>query len=195
MPPPVAPIPQRADPLAGWDVHVYHPEPEGKSWLDLGNALETGRAIQTGDRLKLKASFHAPVYTAVLAINPDASVQRLGAPAGGSPDQPVTELTLPARAERYIRLTERGPTAFVLLVSSQPLADPAGIVAGALDADGWRSDRVENLWTFDGQAVAPVLRTRVAEEAVGPQPFARLCAGLKGRAELAAVRAVVFDVK
>jgi hypothetical protein len=182
-------------PIAGWELHVYHPQPDGQSWLDLGNALETGRAVQTGDRIKLKASFRAPVSAALLAINPDGSVQRLAAPTGGIPDQPITELTIPTRPERYIRLTDRGPTAFLLLTSRQPMADPAGIVQGALDASAWRSARVEALWQFDGQTMAPVLKTRVAEEAVGPAPFARLCEGLKARADLTEVRAVVFEVK
>jgi hypothetical protein len=185
---------QRAGLVTGWDVHVYHPEPDG-TWLDRGNALEIGQMVQVGDRVKLKATFREPVFAAVVAINPDGSVQRLAAPAAGVPEQSSAELTIPPSAGRYVRLTDPGPTALVLLVSRQPLADPAAIVTSAVDAAAWRASRAESLWTFDGQDVVPILRTRVVEEAVGPKPFAELCERLKGHADLTDARAVVVPVQ
>jgi hypothetical protein len=200
--PPMAPKPSAsallspsADPIASWELHVYRPLNDGKSWEDLGDALTTPVAIQTQDRLKLKAAFRQPVFPAVLAINPDGTVQRLKGVKDDRPDRMSRELTVPPDTDRYIKLIDPGPTGFVIVVSPQPLSDPDRMVAGAVDVPGWRASRPELACIFDGHQVAPVVRRRVAEESVGPKPFSALCEKLQSRAGITAVRAVVFGVQ
>ena len=105
------PMAKLVEPIASWDVHAYRPDRDGNTWLDLGNMLETPVLVRSGDRLKLKASFREPVYAVALAINPDGSVQRLGVPANADTEEMVTELSSPPGVDRYIRLTDPGPTA------------------------------------------------------------------------------------
>jgi serine/threonine protein kinase len=185
-----------ADLVTGWDVHVYRPDTDGKTWLDLGNLLETPVAIRPGDRVKLRATFREPVHAAVLAINPDGSVQRLGAPAQAGPEQPVAELTIPPGVDRYLRLTDPGPTALVLLASRRPLDDPVRIGSKGLDPVSWRADHADRTWIYDGQAVVPVLRarSRTIEESVGTRPFATIGESLKADPGLDGSRAVLFEV-
>ena len=154
------------DPIASWELHVYRPQQDGKTWEDLGDALANPIPVQAQDRLKLKATFHEPVFPAVLAINPDGTVQLLKAFKDGEPGRRFQALSVPPDPGKYVRLTDPGPTAFVLLVSRDPLSDPSARATGAVETAA--CDAAELTCTFDGHHVLPVLKRRVAEESVAP---------------------------
>jgi serine/threonine protein kinase len=183
-----------SDPVADWELHVYRPQANGKTWDDLGNALKAAFAVKVGDHVKLHTTSREPVFFYVFAINPDASAQRLF-PRENQPlrSDPAAALTYPPDVNRYITLTDPGPTAFVLLASRTPIGH-ASIVADAVDAAVWRTSRPKGTTAYDGRNVVPVLRTRVAESTVGPRPFADLCEKLRARRDLAGIRAVILDV-
>ena len=176
------------------DVQVYRPETDGRSWLDMGNVLDTPVAIRPGDHLKIRAKFREPVYGAVLAIDPDGSVRRLGLPADSGSERPTNELTIPSGVEPYVRLTDPGMTALVLLASHLPLSDPAGELRRAFEATEWRASRAEQTRIFDGQSIAPIRKTGAIEKTAGTKPFAMIGRSLKANRGLNDSRAVLFEV-
>ncbi len=212
------------DLVAGWEVHVYRPDADGKIWLDLGNVLETPVAIRAGDGLRVRATFREPVHAAVLAIEPAGSVRRLGAPADADAEPLTTELTIPPGGDRYLPLTGTGPTAVVLLASRRPLWHPVGgggpvggegpgllaspsgpltfrppvgparTIARSFQPHDWRASHAEKTWIFDGRAIVPIRKTETIEKAVGTRPFVTIGEALKADPGLNGSRAVFFEV-
>jgi serine/threonine protein kinase len=199
-PPEFAPRPESiratlaSDTIADWDLRVYRPQADGKTWTELGNALERAFETKVGDHVKLHATSREPVFFYVFAVNPDGSAQQLFPRKDrASPSEPAAALTYPPDVDRYVTLTDPGPTAFGLLASRTPI-EHASIVTDAVEATVWRTSRPKGTAAYDGRNVVPVLRTRVAESTVGPRPFADLCEKLRAHRDLAGIRAVVFNV-
>ena len=144
-----------SDPIADWELHVYRPHVDGKTWDELGNALVTAFTIQVRDHFKLNATSGEPVFFSLFAVNPDGSVQRLFPRENQPlPSDPAAVLTYPPAVDRYVTLIDPGPTAFVLLASRTPI-DNATIIADALDAAAWRTSRPKATAAYDGRNVVP----------------------------------------
>jgi serine/threonine protein kinase len=193
-PAPVAPEPERQPEV---DVHVsqkarlYRLDENGQ-FLDLGWIGHSSSPPRLQDRIRIEARFSVPVYPYLIAINPDGKCDLLF-PQDDSL-RPMGEFHAPASVEGVYILDEVGFTSFVLVAARRPLL-PFAEWQPTMDAAVWKEAEPREPWEFDGRWVQPLATQRVGEVPIGPKPFADVCAALKARASIAAVRGVAFSVQ
>ena len=203
-PPPVqAPAPAPLSVAMQVDLFRRSPKGEGggvesRPVGTLGITTFAGRF--PSDDVRVTARLSAPAYYYLIALNPDGRDQLCVPADAATPPRVAASVTFPPGPDEGFGLTDgAGLQAFLLVASRRPLP-PYRVWRSRLGGLPWRPTVADRGWRYDGLQFEPLteedeaIRGSIRKLSSLPGPFQAVCAGLRDRPDVDAIRAVCFPV-